>query len=337
VSSVAGTVRLPRPERIGKVTQARVALSEWTKLRSLRSTRWSLLAAMVLTIGLPSLFAAILAARWGHLSPQERAGHRHRPVEVALAGVNVSQLAIAVLGVLVITGEYSTGMIRASFLAVPRRLPVLWAKTAVYAVVAFVLMLPSVLIAFFASQAILARHHILQIPFSHPGVGRAVIGGAVYLMLVGIFALAIGAIVRNTAGGIATFAAIFFVIPAAAKRAALELEQRHLALPARQRRPLDLYAHPRLAQPRSCSRVRTVRWLLRARACDSGRATRPPRHEAELTRKPVAAGLVFYLHARNRLSRWHRECVEDVRLVKVSAHVCRFIVQPWRRGGAGDD
>src|SRR5207237_10439505 len=112
-----------------------------------------------------------------------------------------------------ITGEYSTGMIRASFTAVPKRLPVLWAKTGVFAVTAFLLMLPPVLIAFFASQAILSRHHILQISFSHGGVARAVIGGAVYLMLVGIFALAIGAIVRNTAGAIATFAAIFFVIP----------------------------------------------------------------------------------------------------------------------------
>jgi ABC-2 type transport system permease protein len=213
VSGIAAAIGLPRLERIGRVTQARVVLSEWTKLRSLRSTQWSLLAATVLTIGLPSLFAAILAARWPHLSPQERAGHRHRPVEIAQAGVNVSQLAIAVLGVLVISGEYATGMIRASFTAVPRRLPVLWAKTAVYALVAFVLMLPSVVAAFFASQAILGRHQIEQISFSHPGVARAVLGGAVYLMLVGVFALAIGAIVRNTAGGIATFAAIFLVIP----------------------------------------------------------------------------------------------------------------------------
>jgi ABC-2 type transport system permease protein len=145
------------------------------------------------------------------MSAHERAD-RH-PLDIALAGVNVSQLAIAVLGVLVITGEYSTGMIRASFTAVPMRLPVLWAKTAVFATVAFLLMLPPVLIAFFASQAILSRHHILQISFSHPGVARSVIGGAVYLMLVGIFALGIGAIVRSTAGGIATFAGIFFVIP----------------------------------------------------------------------------------------------------------------------------
>ena len=211
--SATTELSVPRLADRGKVTQARVALSEWTKLHTLRSTRWSLLVATVLTIGLPLVFAAVLSARWGHLSPQERAGHRHSPLNVALAGVNVSQLAIAVLGVLVITGEYSTGMIRASFIAVPRRLPVLWAKTAVYAIVAFALMLPSVLIAFFASQAILAQHQIEQISFSHPGVARALIGGAVYLMLVGVFALALGAIVRNTAGGIATFAAIFFVIP----------------------------------------------------------------------------------------------------------------------------
>jgi len=188
-----------------------VAVSEWTKLRSLRSTLWSLFAAVLLTIIFPVLFAAITSSHWGSMSPHERAD-RH-PLDIALAGVNVSQLAIAVLGVLVITGEYSTGMIRASFTAVPKRLPVLWAKTGVFASVALLLMIPPVLIAFFASQAILSRHHILQISFSHPGVARSVIGGAVYLMLVGIFALGIGAIVRNTAGGIATFAGIFFVIP----------------------------------------------------------------------------------------------------------------------------
>src|SRR5579864_7120208 len=195
----------------GRVTQARVILSEWTKLHSLRSTRWSLLAAVVLTIGLPAIFAAVTSSHWGSMSPHERAD-RH-PLDIALAGVNVAQLAIAVLGVLVITGEYSTGMIRASFTAVPKRLPVLWGKTAVFAAVTFVLMLPSVVVAFFGSQAILSKHDILQISFSHAGVARAVVGGAVYLVLVGIFALSLGAIVRNTAGGIAAFAAIFFVIP----------------------------------------------------------------------------------------------------------------------------
>jgi hypothetical protein len=204
---------LPRLERRGRVALWRVLLSEWTKLRSVRSTIWSLLAAVAFTIGLPSLFAAILSNRWSHMSLQERAGHRHHPLDVALAGVNLSQLAIAVLGVLVITGEYSTGMIRASFTAVPRRLPVLAAKTAVFAAAAFALMLPSVLAAFFASQAVLARHHILQIPFSQAGVARALVGGALYLTVVGVFALGLGAIVRNTAGGIATFVALMFVLP----------------------------------------------------------------------------------------------------------------------------
>jgi hypothetical protein len=211
MSSIAGVGTLPRLPHTGRVTQARVAVSEWTKLRSLRSTRWSLLAAILLTIGFPLLFAAVTSSHWGSMSPHERAD-RH-PLDIALAGVNVSQLAVAVLGVLVITGEYSTGMIRASFGAVPKRLPVLWAKTAVFGVVTFLLVLPSVLIAFFASQAILSRHHILQISFSHPGVARSVIGGAVYVLLVGVFALGIGAIIRNTAGGIATFAGIFFVLP----------------------------------------------------------------------------------------------------------------------------
>jgi len=211
VTSYAGVGTIPRLAHVGRVTQARVAVSEWTKLRSLRSTRWSLLAAVLLAIGLPVLFAFVTSSHWGSMSPHDRAD-RH-PLDIALAGVNVSQLAIAVLGVLVITGEYSTGMIRASFSAVPKRLPVLWAKTFVFAVVTFLLMVPSVLAAFFSSQAILSRHDILQISFSHPGVARSVLGGAVYLVLVGIFALGIGAIVRNTAGGIATFAGIFFVIP----------------------------------------------------------------------------------------------------------------------------
>jgi hypothetical protein len=211
MSAVAKVDAIPRLETRGRVTQAHVIRSEWTKLVTLRSTRWSLIVAVVLGIGLPLLFAAVTSSHWGGMSPHERAD-RH-PLDIAQAGVFISQLAIGILGVLVITGEYSTGMIRASLTAVPKRLPVLWAKLGVYAVVSFLLMLPAVVIAFFASQAILARHDILQISFSQDGVSRAVVGGALYLMLLGMFAMAIGTIVRNTAGGIAAFAAIFFVIP----------------------------------------------------------------------------------------------------------------------------
>jgi ABC-2 type transport system permease protein len=193
------------------VTQPRVVASEWTKFTTLRSTLWSLGIGMLLTLAFPVIFAAVTGSHWAHMSPHERAD-RH-PLDIALAGVNVAQLAIAVLGVLVITGEYSTGMIRSTFLAVPKRLPVLWAKLGVYAVVAFALTLPAVIASFYTSQAILRSHHILQTSISAPGVLRTLVGGALYVMGVGVFALAIGAIVRSTAGGIALFAGIFFVIP----------------------------------------------------------------------------------------------------------------------------
>jgi ABC-2 type transport system permease protein len=170
-----------------------------------------MLAAILLAIALPLLGATVTGTHWAHMSASDRAG-RH-PLDIALIGVRVAQLAIGVLGVLVISGEYSTGMIRATLGAVPKRLPVLWGKVAVFATVSFLLMLPCVLIAFFGSQAILNQHHILQISFTHPGVARSVIGGAIYLTLVGIFALAMGAITRNTPGGIAVFAGVFFVIP----------------------------------------------------------------------------------------------------------------------------
>jgi ABC-2 type transport system permease protein len=117
-----------------------------------------------------------------------------------------------VLGVLVITAEYSTGMIRASMTAVPRRLPVLWGKAVVYGLVTLALITPPVLIAFVVSQAILSGRHI-DIAFTAAGVPRAVFGAALYLTVIGLFGLGLGAIVRNTAGGIATFAGLMFVLP----------------------------------------------------------------------------------------------------------------------------
>ena len=169
------------------------------------------MVGFLLTIAFPVIFAFVTRSHWHSMSPGDRRG-RH-PLDIALAGVNVAQLAIAVLGVLLVSAEYSTGSIRSTFTAVPKRLPVLWAKILDYAVVSLVLTVPAVLVSFFASQAILHNIGRLQISFTQAGVARSVVGGAVYVMLVGIFALAIGAIVRNTAGGIATFAAIFFVLP----------------------------------------------------------------------------------------------------------------------------
>ena len=210
MSTVVNIDGVPGASAANRVTQLRVVLSEWTKLRSVRSTRWSLLIAVASTIGIAALACAVVSHHYPQMSPQDRADFN--PLDVTFAGVQLAQLAIGVLGVLVITAEYSTGMIRASMTAVPRRLPVLWAKAGVYGLVVLSLMIPATLIAFFVGQALLARHHI-DIAFTHPGVARAVIGAALYLTVVGLFGLGLGAIVRNTAGGIATFAGIMFVLP----------------------------------------------------------------------------------------------------------------------------
>ncbi|MCW2964483.1 MAG: putative transporter transrane protein [Actinomycetia bacterium] len=199
----------------GRVSQLRVAESEWTKLRTLRSTRYTLLAGVGLTIAFAVIPAFVNASRWSTMSAIDKAGFR--PLETSLIGVSFAQLAFGVLGVLIISGEYSTGMIRSTFAAVPKRLPVLWAKSGVFGLVTLVLALPSTLIAFFAAQAILTGHsfngHDIALSFSDPGVARAVLGGALYLTISGLFGLGLGAILRNTAAGISAFAAILFVLP----------------------------------------------------------------------------------------------------------------------------
>ena len=162
MSAVEPTLTTTAPKRrafTGRVTQVHVIRSEWTKLWSLRSTRWSLLFAVIAMAGLGVLIAAVSMGRWSHLSPQDRASFDS--IDRSLGGYHLAQLAIGVLGVLVISGEYSTGMIRSSLMAVPRRLPVLWAKIAVFASVTFVLMLVSALDrVLHGAQAILTEHHV---------------------------------------------------------------------------------------------------------------------------------------------------------------------------------
>jgi ABC-2 type transport system permease protein len=210
VSAVLETSRLPRLDYRGRVTQWGVFRSEWTKLRSVRSTAWSLAVAFLLTIALADVAAAVVVNHWPHMQAHDRADFH--PLDVAQIGVQLAQLAIGVLGVLLITAEYSTGMIRASMSAVPRRLPVLLGKAVVYALVTFGLTAPAALIAFFSSQAILSGRNI-ETTFTAPGVPRAVLGAALYLTVIGLFGLGLGTIVRNTAGGIALFAGIMFVLP----------------------------------------------------------------------------------------------------------------------------
>ncbi|HEY5855830.1 MAG TPA: ABC transporter permease [Aldersonia sp.] len=203
--ATAPTSETTGPGRL-RVTQARVVGSEWTKFRSLRSTVSTLLVAVALMIGLGALFSGLTANTPGGFEPGQNA------ISTSLTGTFIAQLAIGVLGVLMITGEYSTGMIRSSLTVVPERLPMLWAKLVVFAVVVFLTTLPAALAAFLAGQALL-RGHDLDASLSDPGASRAVLGAALYLTVAGMTALALGALLRNTAAAVTTFVAVFFVIP----------------------------------------------------------------------------------------------------------------------------
>lgn len=213
MSAVAETTK-PQPTQgrtyQGAVTMTHVLRSEWTKLWSLRSTRWTLLISFISMAGLGPLIAAIQMGRWNQLSPHDRL--TYDSINTAVGGYHLAQLAIGVLGVLVITGEYSTGMIRSSLMAVPHRLPVLWGKLIVYAAVTLVLMLVASLISFFAVQAIVTQHHV-QHSIGYSGALRTVVGAALYMTILAVLCLGIGGILRNTAGGIATFVALLFVLP----------------------------------------------------------------------------------------------------------------------------
>jgi ABC-2 type transport system permease protein len=193
-----------------KVTQGRVVRSEWIKFRSLRSTLYTLLVAVVLMIGIGALFSAVTASQYHTFSVADKA--TFSAVSTSLTGISFAVIAFGVLGVLLMSGEYSTGMIRASLTAVPRRLPVLWGKLAVFAGAIFSVSLVASFISFFLGQALLSGHH-LSVAITAPGALRSVIGAALYVTVAGMIGLALGALLRNTAAGISTFVGVFFVIP----------------------------------------------------------------------------------------------------------------------------
>ncbi|SEO02757.1 ABC-2 transporter permease [Actinacidiphila rubida] len=207
---VEPVAQAPAPAPRGHVTQIRVLYSEWIKLRTLRSTFFTLLTAMVALIGLGALFSEFTASHWASMPAGERA--HFDPAQTSLRGYFLAQLAVGVLGVLMISGEYATGMIRSTLAAVPRRLPVLWAKSALFAAVVWVLTTASALVAFLLGQALMSSHH-LGVSLGDPGVLRVVLGTGLYLTVVGLLGVAIGALIRNTAGGIAALFGLLLIIP----------------------------------------------------------------------------------------------------------------------------
>jgi ABC-2 type transport system permease protein len=195
----------------GPVTQVRVVRAEWAKLRALRSTRWCALTAVALIAGLGALVAGSGTAY--RVSAGDTAA---KGVSASLLGLLFAQLVIGVIGVLAFSGEYGTGMIRATLAVVPSRLPVLWAKLIVLAGLVLPVTLLCAFADFFAATAIVSSRGGSAISLTDPGVLQTVAGSSLYLTVVAIIALALGALLRKTPAALSVFAAVFFVIPVVA-------------------------------------------------------------------------------------------------------------------------
>ena len=185
---------------------AGILRSELRKLSTVRSTYWSLGAAVASNVAVAALLAIFLPS---HLSAGQKV--TVDSTRVSLGGLHLSQVAFAVLGVLAITSEYGSGMIRATLAAVPQRRLLLSAKTAVFAVTALITAIASCFGAYFAFQAFLPAGDAMRTTLSDPGVLRAVTGAGLYLTVLGLFGLGLGAVIRSSAGAIATLLGALFV------------------------------------------------------------------------------------------------------------------------------
>ena len=177
--------------------------SEWEKLRSIRTTFWSLSIAVVAMVGISAIVAAVHTGT---------SGRGFDALSGAFTGVLLAQLAIGVLGVLTITSEYSTGMIRSTFIAAPQRRAVIAAKAGVVGLVTFVVGTIASLASFFVSAAILSSHGI-HLSLGSPGALRSVIGVGLFLGILAVLAVALGTIIRSSAGGIAALVGLLLVLP----------------------------------------------------------------------------------------------------------------------------
>lgn len=195
----------------GQAGLAGVVRSEYTKIRSVRSTYWTLVALVVTGIGIGALVTGLLGAHWNTMSASDRA--TFDPTSDSLVGIGfLGQLIIVVLGAMVITSEYSTGMIRTSLSVMPRRPVVYAAKALVLTGVAFVVSLVTCFVVFFLGQALLSNtHHAASL--STPNALRAIVGVAVYVTLCGLLGFTLGAILRQTAGAITAVIGVLFVLP----------------------------------------------------------------------------------------------------------------------------
>jgi ABC-2 type transport system permease protein len=195
----------PSTAPAGRYGMVDLIRSEWTKLRTVRSTMWTLGATIVVGIGISALATAEVRAHLATTGPFD-------PTRLSLTGTFFCQLVIGVLGVLVVSGEYGTGTIRATFAAAPRRPPVLFAKVLVFGTVVVVISEVDSFLSFLLGQALLTSP-APHASFSTPGALTAVVGTGLYLCVIGLFALALATLIRHTAGAISAFVFLLLVLP----------------------------------------------------------------------------------------------------------------------------
>jgi len=197
----------PMPMPPGRYGLSGLLRSEWTKLRSVRSTGWTLAITVVLGIGVSVIVTAETRAHWSTTDHQG-----FDPISTSLIGVFIGQFAVGVLGVLVMSSEYGTGTIRSTLAAAPRRPLVLSAKVLVFGAVALVVGEVVAFVAFFVGQALLSAPAV-HASLSTPGAWRAVVGSGLYIAVLGLFSLGLATVIRHTAGAISAFVGILLVLP----------------------------------------------------------------------------------------------------------------------------
>ncbi|MGW0084394.1 ABC transporter permease [Streptomyces sp. NPDC003393] len=185
-----------------------VIRSEWTKIRSVASTVWTLSLVVVVTVALGMLISALTKHEFDNMPPREQLSFD--PTLISFAGMTLGQLAMIVFGVLVVSNEYSTGMIRTSLAAVPRRAAFLTGKVAVATTLALVVGLVTSFAAFFLGQAMLGSP--LRTSLDSPGVLRAVIGGGLYMALIAMFSMGVAAMLRSPMLSLGVLMPFFFLV-----------------------------------------------------------------------------------------------------------------------------
>lgn len=184
-----------------------VIRSEWTKIRSVASTVWTLSLAVVVTIALGMLISALSNHEFDQMSERDRLSFD--PTFISFAGMTLGQLAIIVFGVLVVSNEYSTGMIRSSLAAVPQRGTFLFSKIAVATGLALAVGMATSFVAFFLGQAMLGEH---RAAIGDPGVLRAVIGGGLYMALIAMFSMGVASMLRSPMLSLGILMPFFFLV-----------------------------------------------------------------------------------------------------------------------------